>query len=162
MRMFKQIIKAVAISCLALGGIPALAMTDLSNSDQTAKVYAVTSNWNADLRIEKVDGQETKVWGKKPALVDAGERVLDLRMEYQPAAGSAILVGSIANLVLRGLTNKTFRTQISVNMALDHEYAVMAEKSDNGFDLVTFDLTEEQEIQRHSFGMKDGKYERLF
>ncbi len=87
MRMFKQIIKAVAISCLALGGIPALAMTDLSNSDQTAKVYAVTSNWNADLRIEKVDGQETRVLCKKPALVDACERALDLSMEYQPSAG---------------------------------------------------------------------------
>lgn len=162
MKIFKQIIRAIAIASLALGGTSALAVTDLSSSDQTAKVYAVTSSWNANLRIEKVDDQKTKVWGKKPALVDAGERVLDLRMEYQPAAGSAILVGSIANLVLRGLTNKTFRTQISVNMASDHEYAVMAEKSDDGFDLVTFDLTEEQEIARHSFGKKDGKYERLF
>lgn len=163
MKTFKHIIKAVVITCLTVSGSQALASRDLSSTDQTAKIYAVTASWNTDIRIDKVDGQNTKISGKKPTRVDAGERQLDVRMEYRPAAGSSLLVGSIGNLFLRGVTNKTFRTQLEVNMAQDHEYAVYVESNDKrGFDLITFDLTNELEMARQSFAIKEGKLERLF
>ena len=163
MKSFKNIVKAILISCLAVSGTQALAARDLSSTDQTAKIYAVTASWNTNILIEQLDGHKTKISGKKPTLVDAGERHLDVRMEYQPAAGSALLVGTIGNLLLRGATNKTFRTQLEINMAQDHEYAVYVENNDNkGFDLITFDLTNEQELARQSFAIKQGKLERLF
>ena len=53
-----------------------------------------------------MDGEKTKFGLYDSVIVDAGVRTLEVRLEYQPASGSSVLLGGLANLLLRATTKK--------------------------------------------------------
>jgi hypothetical protein len=107
--------------------------------------------------------KETRFGELDSVMIDQGAHEITLRIEYQPSSGSAIIVGGLANLLLRSGTNKTIRTQLKIDVDAGHKYRLSAKAtSENSLDVFIFDETKDQEVLRHSFNVKDGNFERVF
>ena len=138
---------------------------DLSkgNDSSSAKFVPFVADYGVDIFVDKVDGKTTKFGELDSVLIEPGSHELEVRLEYQPAAGSSIVVGGIANLLLRAGTNKTFVTKITVDVEANNVYKVLAKYSpEDQIDLIVFNETSEKEVLKHSFVMKDGRFERIF
>ena len=138
---------------------------DLSkeNNSSPAKFVPYVADYGVDIFVYKVDGKPTKFGELDSVLIDPGSHELVVRLEYQPAAGSAIVVGGIANLLLRAGTNKTFVTTISVDVKANTTYKLLAKYiPEDQIDLIVFNETSDEEVLKHSFAVKDGRFERIF
>ena len=138
---------------------------DLSkgNDSSSAKFVPFVADYGVDIFVDKVDGKTTKFGELDSVLIDPGSHELVVRLEYQPAAGSAIVVGGIANLLLRAGTNKTFVTTISVDVKANTTYKLLAKYiPEDQIDLIVFNETSDEEVLKHSFAVKDGRFERIF
>jgi len=138
---------------------------DLSKdiNSSPAKFVPFVADYGVDIFVDEVDGKPTKFGELDSVLIDPGSHELLVRLEYQPAAGSAIVVGGIANLLLRANTNRTFSTTIKVDVESNHIYKLIAKySSEDQIDLIVFNETSEKEVLKHSFALKDGRFERIF
>ena len=138
---------------------------DLSkeNKSSPAKFVPYVADYGVDIFVDKVDRKPTKFGELDSVLIDPGAHELVVRLEYQPAAGSAIVVGGIANLLLRAGTNKTFTTTISVDVKANTVYKLLAKSTpEDEIDLIVFNETLDEEVLKHSFALKDGRFERIF
>ena len=113
--------------------------------------------------VEQVDGEETYISYRETAEIEAGSRSLALRVEHQPAAGSAILLGSVANLILRAATNKTYQLDLDLDMQPGHDYILRITRAGKGTLLVTaLDATSSEELSQTRLERKNGKFTRIF
>ena len=138
---------------------------DLSkgNNSSPAKFVPFVADYGVDILVDKVDGKPTKFGELDSVLIDPGSHDLVVRLEYQPAAGSAIVVGGIANILLRAGTNRTFVATITVDVEADTVYKLMAKYAPGDqIDLIVFNETLEKEELKHSFALKDGRFERIY
>jgi len=136
---------------------------NIANSGDTATFVPVVTDYGVDIFVDSVDGQSTKFGELDSAIVDAGKHNLVVRLEYQPAAGSAIVIGGLANLLVRAGTNKTFRTTISLEAEAGHLYQLSARtRSDDELEIVIIDQTLNQEITKQTFRVSEGGFERVF
>ena len=135
---------------------------NLAKTDESARFRAVSSDYTVDIYVDKVDGKATKFRARDTAVVDAGDRTMDIRLEYQPASGSSLLLGGLGNLLARAATNKTFRTTMTVTIEADHEYQLIAQAKGDDMVIVVFDHTDRSEVASQKFTLRDGKFERVF
>ena len=131
-------------------------------TDNTALFLPIAAEWGVNFFVEKVDGEKTKFGLYDSVVVDAGERTLDIRLEYAPSSGSSVLVGGLGSLLLRAATNKTFRTQMEVSVEGGKTYQMTATAKDDLLEIFVVDHTDELILTSQRFQLKDGKFERLF
>ncbi len=131
-------------------------------TSDTAVFLPIAGEWGVDFFVDKVDGNKTRFGLYDSVVVDAGTRTLDIRLEYTPAAGSSLLVGGLGNLFLRAVTNKTFRTQMEVDVEGGKTYQMMATADGNLLEIFVVDRIDQEVVTSQRFQLKDGKFERLF
>ena len=131
-----------------------------STIDDPAYLIPVIREYDIALYIDEIDGQSVNYGELDRISLDGGPHNLLVRLEYQPAAGSSVIVGGIGNLLLRAGTNKTFRTSIPVELQEGDVYGITAESHGDGLEIIVF--TENAEVLRHSFKYRDGQFERVF
>jgi len=131
-----------------------------STIDDPAYLIPVIREYDIALYIDEIDGQSVNYGELDRISLDGGPHNLLVRLEYQPAAGSSVIVGGIGNLLLRAGTNKTFRTSIPVELQEGDVYGITAEGQEDGLEIIVF--TENAEVLRHSFKYRDGQFERVF
>ncbi len=131
-------------------------------TDDTALFLPIAAEWGVDFLVEKVDGKKTKFGLYDSVVVDAGTRTLDIRLEYTPASGSSLLVGGLGNLLLRAATNKTFHTQMEVEVEGGKTYQMTATAKDDLLEIFVIDHADEKIVTSQRFQLKDGKFEKLF
>ncbi len=142
---------------------PAIAKEkSIAATDNTAVFLPIAADWGVDFYVEKVDGKATKFGAYDSVVVDAGSRTLDIRLEYQPASGSSVLVGGLANLLLRAATNKTFRTTMEVDVQGGKQYQLSAIAEGDQLEILVINHTDELIVQSQTFKLKDCKFERTF
>ena len=164
MKLFNRT-QLIGLLTALLLGVSSHAMAkevNLAQPDETARFRAVTSDYTVDIYVDKVDGKATKFRARDTAVVDAGDRTMDVRLEYQPASGSSLLLGGLGNLLARAATNKTFRTSMTVTIQAGHEYQLIAQAQDKDMVIVVFDHTDRKEVAGQKFTLRDGKFERVF
>ncbi len=93
---------------------------------------------------------------------EEGKHNILIRLEYQPAAGSSLIVGGLGNLLLRFTTNKTFSTNMDISVAANQEYRFVVTNSENGFKIRLVNETTSKIELEHAFELKDGKFTRVF
>jgi hypothetical protein len=131
--------------------------------DNPAYLTPISKIYGVAMHVDQLDGQAVNYNESKRLVLDNGSHDLNVRLEYQPAAGSSVIVGGLGNLLLRGATNKTFRQDITVDLTGGHEYGLIVKDTEQGFELLVFDETDRGVvILEHQFKFSDGKIERLF
>ena len=136
---------------------------NLATGDDFATFVPVVTDYGVDIFVDQVDGKPTKFGELDSATIDAGTHDLSIRLEYQPAAGSSVVVGGLANLLLRAGTNKTFRTTVSVTAEAGHVYQVSARASEgDSLTIFIIDETLDKGVLNQTFTIKDGRFERVF
>mgnify|MGYP001811809326 FL=1 len=134
----------------------------MASTTDTAVFFPIVTDYNVDLFIDQVDGKATRFGAFDQVTVDAGRHVLGVRLEYSPAAGSSMVVGGIGNLLLRASTNRTFRTEMALDVSGGHSYRMIARANGDTLEIIAFDQTEDQEVMKQIFEYKNGQFERLF
>lgn len=135
---------------------------NLATSESTALFLPVATDYGVDLFIDRLDGKPTEFGAFDQVTVDAGQRDIEVRLEYQPAEGSSLVVGGIGNLLLRAGTNKTFRTTMKVDVQGGREYRLIARAVEEKLEFIVVDETADREVQKQVFELKDGQLERIF
>ena len=136
---------------------------NLSTAENPATFVPVMSDYDVNIFVDQIDGKETEFGELDKALIDPGTHELAIRLEHQPASGSSVVIGGLANLLLRAGTNKTFKTSLTINVEAGHVYQLSArQNSDDGLDVIIFDETSGKEILKHTFRLEDGQFERVF
>jgi hypothetical protein len=135
---------------------------NLANTDQSAKFFPVVSDYTVAIYVDEVDGEATKFRARDTAIVDAGDRTMNIRLEYTPASGTSLILGGLGNLLARSATNKTFRTQLTAPVTANHEYQLIARAQGDDIVIIVFDQTDRTEVAGQNFALKDGKFERVF
>ena len=74
----------------------------------------------------------------------------------------SVLVGGLANLLLRATTNKTFRTTMEVDVEGGKQYQLSAIAEGDQLEILVINHTDELIVQSQTFKLKDGKFERTF
>lgn len=131
-------------------------------TDDTALFLPIAAEWGVNFFVEKVDGKKTKFGLYDSVVVDAGTRTLEIRLEYAPASGSSLLVGGLGNLLMRAATNKTFHTQMEVDVEGGKTYQMTATAKDDLLEIFVIDHNDEEIVTSQRFKLIDGKFERLF
>ncbi len=134
----------------------------LSSSENTALFLPPKIEANVDMFIDEVDGKKTKFNLADSAQVDEGSHNLLVRLEYQPAAGSSVIVGGLGNLLLRSATNKTFSTAIDIEIEKSMEYRFVVKDFENGFEIILFNETKMNEELNYRFKLIEGNFESVF
>ncbi len=134
----------------------------LSSSENTALFLPPKIEANVDMFIDEVDGKKTKFNLADSAQVDEGSHNLLVRLEYQPAAGSSVIVGGLGNLLLRSATNKTFSTAIDIEIEKSMEYRFVVKDFENGFEIILFEETKMNEELNYRFKLIEGNFESVF
>ena len=136
---------------------------DLSTAENPAVFVPVVADYGVDIFVDEIDGKETKFGELDRVSIDPGTHEIAVRLEYQPAAGSSLVVGGLANLLLRAGTNNTFRANLTVDVAAGNVYRLTADANpDGGLDLFVLNETTDKEMLRQSFKVEDGDFERVF
>jgi hypothetical protein len=112
--------------------------------------------------VDEVDGKPTKFNLADSVVIDDGKHNIKVRMEYQPAAGTSIIVGSLGNMLLRSATNKTFTTNMDISVTSDKEYRFVVTSSENRFTIKLRNETTSKIDLEHSFELKDGEFTRIY
>jgi len=134
----------------------------IATTDDTAVFMPIVTDFDVNLYVEKVDGKKTKFGLYDSVVVDAGNHQLDIRLEYQPASGTSLILGGIANMLLRAGTNKTFRTTMEVDVVGGQAYQLIANAHDGILTIMLNNDTASAQVLRQDFKIKDGKFERVF
>ena len=134
----------------------------LSTTENTALFLPPKIETYVDMYIDEIDGKKTKFNLADSAQVDEGNHKVLVRLEYQPAAGSSVIVGGLGNLLLRAATNKTFTAYIDLNVEKNEVYRFVVKDFDDGFDIILFNETKVKEESNHKFKLSEGKFEREF
>ena len=134
----------------------------IAMTDDTAIFMPIVTDLDVDLYVDKVDGKKTKFGLYDSVVVDAGKRQLDVRLEYQPASGSSLILGGLANMLLRAGTNKTFRTTMKVDVVGGQAYQLFANAHNGILTIMLTNDTASEQVLRQDFKIKDGKFERVF
>jgi len=134
----------------------------LSTTDQTALFLPPEIEFGVEMFVDEIDGRKVKFHLSDSAMVDAGNHEVLVRLEYQPAAGSSLIVGGLGNLLLRSATNKTFNTKMEIDVEQDKTYQFVVTAADESFSIAVMNIDSNSEIVKHSFQLKDGHFERIF
>lgn len=134
----------------------------LSTTGETALFIPPKIEANVDMFIDEIDGKKVKFQLSDSAQVDAGNHEVLIRLEYEPASGSSIIVGSLGNLLLRSATNKTFKTKMDINVERDNTYQFVVTAASESFDIAVLNTGSKVEIVKHSFQLKDGHFEKIY
>lgn len=157
---------SIVLSLIAVGLTTTACTTgkqhDLAATADTALFLPYDPDYTVDIVVDEVDGKATQFGPFDQVLVDAGRRDLSVRLEYAPAAGTSLLVGGVGNLLLRASTNRTFRTDMSVDVIGGHEYRMIARAQGDTLVITVFDETDRVEVVKQTFELKDGQFERIF
>ena len=141
----------------------AISESSLTSSSNPATLTPFNNEWGVQLYIDELDGNEVKYSELDRLALDGGIHDFGVRMEYQPAAGTSVVVGGLGNLLLRSGTNKTFEHDITVELIEGHKYGLTVNSTDTGFEMLVFDETAKGiVILEHQFEYKDGSFQRLF
>lgn len=152
----------ILVICLSISSC-AISERSHTSSSNPATLTPFNNEWGVQLYIDKLDGSEVKYGELDRLALDGGRHDLGVRMEYQPAGGSSVIVGSLGNMLLRAGTNKTFEHQITLELIEGHNYGLTVKGTDVGFELLVFDETAEGiVVLEHQFEHKDGVFRRLF
>jgi hypothetical protein len=133
-----------------------------STTENTALFLPPNIEAYVDMFIDEVDGQETKFNLADSAQVDEGNHKVLVRLEYQPAGGSSLIVGGLGSLLLRSATNKTFSATIEIKVERNEEYRFLVKDFDDGFNIILFNETKMKEESSYRFKLSEGKFERVF
>jgi hypothetical protein len=133
-----------------------------STSEKTAVFLPPKTEYYIEMYIEEIDGKKTKFKMEDTAEIDEGEHELRIRLESHPATGTAVIVGGIANLLLRTTTNKTFSSTINVNVEKGQVYRLMTEDFKDGLAIKLLNETTSEIESIHKFQLKDGNFESVF
>ena len=79
-----------------------------ATTDNPALFRAVATDYGLDLFVDSINGEAASFGLNDEVLIDAGSYELEIRMEYEPAAGTSLLVGGWGNMMLRAGTPKWF------------------------------------------------------
>ena len=112
--------------------------------------------------VDKIDGNPTRFHLADSVVIEAGRHEVDVRMEYSPAAGTAIVVGSLANILLRSATNKTFTTTMEIIVEKNKTYRFEVYGFDNSFKIQVNNITDKTVISEYIFELKDGQFKRIY
>ena len=155
---------AAGIAALLLAVTSIAAEKDLTTSDGPYALFLpAVADYGVEIYVEQVNGEATRFRERDQVRVSPGMLELAIKLEYQPTAGSALIVGGIGSLLLRAAANKTFRTDMSVDVVANHIYHLSARTNTaGGFDITVFDESLGTEVARQSFAERDGRFERLF
>jgi len=136
---------------------------NLSTSSDPALFVPILADEMVEMYVDELDGKAVKFAEFDSVSLDPGTHEIVVRLEYQPATGTSLVVGGFGNLFLRAATNKTFRTGLEFDLEPGGIYQLTAKiNSDNGFDVIIFDNTNSKEIVKQSFRLKDGNFETIF
>ena len=133
----------------------------MSSTENTALFLPPKIEASVDMFIDEIDGKKTKFNLVDSVQVDEGKHSLLVRLEYEPAAGSSLIVGGLGNLLLRSTTSKTFSTTIDIEIEKSIEYRFVVEDFDNGFEIILFNETKKKEELNLRFKLIEGKFERI-
>lgn len=134
----------------------------LSSTQNTCTFLPPQIEANVDMFVDEVDGKPTKFNLADSVVIDDGKHNIKVRMEYQPAAGTSIIVGSLGNMLLRSATNKTFTTNMDISVTSDKEYRFVVTSSENRFTIKLRNETTSKIDLEHSFELKDGEFTRIY
>jgi hypothetical protein len=135
---------------------------NLASGADAAVFMPIVTDYTVDLFVDRVDGKATKFGTFDQVSVDPGTHELAIRLEYTPAENTSLIVGGLGNLLLRAGTNKTFRTNMTVDVSAGHNYQMIARAHGDSLDIIVFDQTNNREIKKQTFELKDGQFERVF
>jgi hypothetical protein len=135
---------------------------NMASTTDTAVFLPIVADYSVDFFVDQVDGKATKFGVFDRVTIDSGRHELQLRLEYSPASGSSVIVGGIGNLLLRATTNKTFRTDMTLDVSGGHTYQMIARANGENIEIIVFDKTESREVVKQTFVHKNGQFERLF
>lgn len=136
---------------------------NLSTSYNPALFVPILTDETVEMYVDELDGKVVKFGEFDSVSIDPGTREIAVRLEYQPAAGSSLMVGGLGSLFLLAATNKTFRTRITFDVEAGRIYQLTAKtSSDNGFDVIIFDKHNGNEIAKQTFSIIDGNFEKIF
>ena len=158
-------IKLLCILVISLGISSCATISESSHtsSSNPATLTPFNNEWGVQIFIDELDGSAVKYSELDRLALDGGSHDLRVRMEYQPASGTSLVVGGLGNLFLRAGTNKTFEHDITVELIEGHKYGLTVNGTDAGLELLVFDETAEGiVILEHQFEYKDGGFERFF
>ena len=133
-----------------------------STTENTALFLPPKIDSNVEMYIDEIDGKKTEFNLADSAQVDYGNHSVLVRLEYQPASGTAIIVGGFANLLLRATTNKTFTSILDIKVNKGQEYRFVVKDFEDGFEIVLFNESTSKEESIHKFKLTEGKFEREF
>ena len=159
-----KFIKFLSVLVISLG-ISACAISERSHTNSSSPAYITPFNneWGVYLYIDELDGSEVKYSELDRLALDGGSHDIGVRMEYQPASGTSLVVGGLGNMLLRSASNKTFEHDITIELIEGHNYGLTVKSTDVGFELLVFDETDGGIVLlRHPFEYKDGTFEKLF
>lgn len=134
----------------------------LLTTDQTALFLPPKIELDVDMFVDEIDGRKVKFQLSDSAMVDAGSHEVLIRLEYEPASGSSIIVGGLGSLLLRSATNKTFNTKMDINVERDNLYQFVVTAAGESFDIAVLNVGSKVEIVKHSFQLKDGHFEKIY
>ena len=134
----------------------------LSSTENTALFLPPKIEAYVDMFIDEVDGKKTKFNLADSAEVDEGNHSLLVRLEYQPAVGSGLVVGGLGSLLLKSTTNKTFSTRMDIVVEKSMEYRFVVKDFEDGFEIVLFNESTANEVLNHRFKWNEGTFEREF
>jgi hypothetical protein len=157
--------KLVCILVIGLGISSCATISERSHTDSSspATLTPFNNEWGVQIYIDELDGSKVKYSELDRLALDGGTHDLRVRMEYQPASGTSLVVGGLGNLLLRAGSNKTFEHNITVEMIEGHNYGLTVKGTDSGFELLVFDESVGGIVTlEHQFEYKDGGFERLF
>lgn len=158
----RQIVVLLAIVSVALMSGCAGKQQSLSSGSDEAVFMPVVTDYTVGLYVDRVDGKATKFGAYDQVSVDPGTHELAIRLDYTPAENTSLIVGGLGNLLLRAGTNKTFRTSMTVDVSAGHYYQMIARASGDSVYIIVFDQTDNREIKKQTFVLKDGNFERMF
>ena len=134
----------------------------LSSTQNTCTFLPPEIEAYVDMYVDEVDGKPTKFNLADSVVIDEGEHNILVRLEYQPSAGSSLVVGGLGNLLLRFTANKTFSTKMDISVAANQDYRFVVTDSENGFKIRLVNETTRKIELEHAFELKDGKFTRVF
>lgn len=159
---------SIKLFCILVVGLGISSCATISESSHTSSGNPATltpfnNEWGVQIFIDELDGNKVSYSELDRLALDGGSHDLGVRMEYQPASGTSLVVGGLGNLLLRTATNKTFEHDITVELIEGHNYGLTVNGTDAGFELLVFDETAAGiVVLEHQFEFKDGYFERIF
>ena len=161
---FKTVFKGLVLFAILFPFIISCSSTKqtFSSTEKTAVFLPPKTEYYVDLFIEEIDGEKTKFKLGDTAEIDEGQHELRIRLEHQPASGTSIVVGGIANLLLRSTTNKTFSSIINVNVEKGQVYRLVTEDFKDGLAIKLHNETTSETQAVYKFKLEEGKFETVF